>query len=110
MAKFIPRILPTLQRNIKKSNKLSQASIEWIPLPIPAKSQKEINVISKFFKSNKTDNSFLSKAKLYAQASKQNTSTLDVIKIKETFPSIGAEMINQINNIVKGPSKPKPYI
>jgi len=66
MAKFIPRILSTPQRNTKESNKPSQASIKQIPLPIPAKSQKEINIISKFFKSNKTDNSFLSKAKSYA--------------------------------------------
>jgi len=35
---------------------------------------------------------------------------LDVIKIKKTFPSIRAEKIDQINNIVKGPSKPKPHI
>ena len=44
------------------------------------------------------------------QASKQNASTADVIKIKETFPSIGAKEIDQINNIVKEPSKPRPYI
>jgi len=52
----------------------------------------------------------LSKAKSYAQASKQYTSISDVIKIKETFPSIGAKKINQINNIVNGSSKPKPRI
>jgi len=34
----------------------------------------------------------------------------DVIKIKETFPSIKAKKINQINNIVNGFSKPKPCI
>jgi len=50
----------------------------------------------------------LSKAKSYAQASKQNTSMSDVIKIKETFPSIRAKKIDQINNIVNGSSKPKP--
>ena len=37
-------------------------------------------------------------------------STVDIIKIKETFPFIGAKEINQINNIVKGPFKPKPHI
>ena len=41
---------------------------------------------------------------------KQNTSMSDVIKIKETFPSIGAKKINQINNIVNESSKPKPRI
>jgi len=34
----------------------------------------------------------------------------DVIKIKKTFPSIGAKKISQINNIVKESSKPKPRI
>ena len=56
------------------------------------------------------DNSLLSKAESYAQASKQNVSTSDVIKIKETFPSMEVKEIDQINNIVKGSSKPKPYI
>ena len=50
------------------------------------------------------------KSKSYIQASKQNMSTTDVIKIKETFSSVGVKEINQINNIIKGPSKPKLYI
>ena len=49
-------------------------------------------------------------AKSYAQASKQNTSTSDVIKIKETFSSISTKKINQINDIIKGSSKPKSWI
>ena len=35
---------------------------------------------------------------------------LDVIKIKEIFPSIGVKKIDQINDIVKDSSKPKPCI
>ncbi len=35
---------------------------------------------------------------------------LDIIKIKEIFPSIGAKEVDRINNIVKGFSKPKPHI
>jgi len=46
----------------------------------------------------------------YAQASKQNTSISEVIKIKEAFSSIGAKKINQINNILKGTPKSKPCI
>jgi len=49
-------------------------------------------------------------SKLYAQASKQSTSTSDVIKIKNMFPSIGAKKIDQINEIIKGSSKPKHQI
>ena len=39
-------------------------------------------------------NSAASKSKSYVQASKQNVSTADIIKIKETFPSIGANVMN----------------
>jgi len=34
----------------------------------------------------------------------------DVIKIKEIFLSVGVKEINQINNIIKEPLKPKPRI
>jgi len=34
-------------------------------------------------------------------------STANIIKIKETFPSVGVKEIDQINNIIKEPSKPK---
>jgi len=34
----------------------------------------------------------------------------DVIKIKETFPSISAKEIDQINNIIREPSKSKSCI
>ena len=56
------------------------------------------------------DNLALNKTKFYAQASKQNASMADIIKIKETFPSMDVKEINQINNIIKEPSKSKPYI
>ena len=110
MDKFTLKIQPIPQRKPIEVNKPTLASIERIPPPILAKSQKKVNVISKFFKNKKSDNLSSSKAKSYTQASKQNISTLDVVKIKETFPSIGAKKIDQINEIVKGPSKPKPHI
>jgi len=110
LAKFTPKIQPTTSKNSKEINKPSPTNIERIPLPIPAKSQKKVNVISKFFKSNKLANTTRQPLKLYAQASKQNISTFEIIKIKETFPSIGTKKIDQINNIVKGILKLKPYI
>jgi len=60
--------------------------------------------------SNKIDNSASNKIKSYTQASKQNASAADIIKIKETFPSMGMKEIDQINNIVREPSKSKPCI
>ena len=41
---------------------------------------------------------------------KQDTNTSEIIKIKKAFPSLGANKIDQINNIVKGNPKVKPHI
>jgi len=84
--------------------------MERIPLPIPAKSQKEVNIISKYFKDIKPATNSKQPLKSYVQASKQNISTSEVIKIKEAFPSIGAKKIDQINNIIKSTPKTKPHI
>jgi len=109
-SKFTPKIQPTSQKTSKKKNSPSLANIKRLPPPIPTKTPKEVNEISKFFKSSKLVNLAANKSKSYAQASKQNVSMANVIKIKETFPSVGTKEINQINNIIKGPSKLKPYI
>jgi len=69
-------------------------SIEKIPPPIPAKLQKEANQISKYFKNIKLANITKQPLKLYAQTSKQGTSTSKVIKIKDAFPALGAKKIN----------------
>ena len=109
-AKFTPKIQLVTRKNSKEANKSTPANIERILSPILAKSQKEVNVILKFFKNNKTAANFKQAPKSYAQALKQNISMFEVIKIKKTFPTIGAKKIDQINNIVKGISKPKPHI
>jgi len=49
-AKFIPKIHSVSQRLPKENAKSTLASIKRIPPLIPAKSQKEVNVISKYFK------------------------------------------------------------
>ena len=41
---------------------------------------------------------------------KQDANTSEIIKIKEIFPSLSANKIDQINNIVKGNPKIKPHI
>jgi len=48
--------------------------------------------------------------KSYAQTSKTSVNTLEVLKIKETFPSLNAQKIDQVNNIVNSQIKPKPRI
>jgi len=109
-SKFTPKMQPTSQKTSKEKNSPFPANIKRLLSPIPVKTPKEVNKISKFFKSSKLVNSAANKFKSYAQASKQNVSMANVIKIKETSSSVGAKEINQINNIVKGSSKSKPHI
>ena len=48
--------------------------------------------------------------KSYAQALKPVNYTKEVIKIKDTFLSLRASKINQVQKIIKGRVKPKPCI
>ena len=98
-SKFTPRI-PVPNGNIKKdipeSNLVTINKAPPLP-PLPAKSKKEINAISKYFHPKKSDvetNNLLSKpnsGKSYAQASKPSVNMSEVLKIKETFPSLNAK-------------------
>ena len=84
-----------------------------LPL-IPAKSQKEVNWISKYFKNNKPDDG-PNTSKLYVQASKESSAqisklannTSEIIKIKNIFSALNAQKIDQIHKIVTSSSKPK---
>ena len=83
------------------------------PPPLPAKTRKEVNVISKYFHpkkstvNNNAQGNNTNPGKSYAQASKTSINTLEVLKIKKTFPSLNAQKIDQINNIINGSNKPK---
>jgi len=73
--------------------------------PIPAKSPKEVNEISKYFKKNP----LFSQNKSYAQAlSKDNNIARETLKIKEVFPSLQNKKIEQVQKIISGEGKPKP--
>ena len=77
--------------------------------PLLVKSKNEVNTISKYFKGNKTTTNHMKSTKSYAQASRQTASTLDVLKIKESFLALNAKQINRVNNIIKGNPNPKPH-
>ena len=64
MAKFTLKIQPTTNKN-KIINKLTPANFERILPPISAKSQKEINQISKYFKNIKLANNTKQPQKSY---------------------------------------------
>ena len=116
--KFTPCILPPNGNSKKDTPKSTPVTINKAPSfpPLPAKSKKEINIISKYFHpknplTNKTDRSTnLQTNKSYVQASKTTTNMSNVLKIKETFPALNAKKIDQVNNIVHRQSKLKPHI
>jgi len=118
LSKFTLRIPPTTNKNNKETTKPILVSIEKIPLlsPLPAKSKREVNVISKYFQNSKSSveakkpSETKKPAISYTQASRPMTNTLEVLKIKEAFPALNAKKINQINNIIKDNPKPKPHI
>jgi len=114
-SKFSPRITPTnAQKNSKDLPKSVPISFDKVPPPppLPAKSAKKVNAISKYFQNKKPSIENKKKegsnpTKSYAQASKSHATTSDVLKIKEAFPALNTKKIDQVNNIVKGNPKLK---
>ena len=101
-SKFTLRPIPPNNGNKKEIAKPVPMTINKVPLspPLLAKTRKEVNTISKYFhpKKSTVDNSIqgnnVNSGKSYAQASKTSVSTLEVLKIKETFPSLNAQKID----------------
>jgi len=115
-AKLTPRVVPpTANKTTKIPNPIT-INKALLPPPLPAKSKKEVNIISKYFLPNiplvnsKDNGNSNNSDKSYAQATKMSTNTLEVLKIKETFPSLSAQKVDQVKNIVNGQAKPKPCI
>ena len=106
--KFTSKVKSISNGNQTNKNKLVPASIERIPPPIPTKSRKEVNQIFKYFKNIKSTPIVKPVQKSYMQVSKLALNIVEVIKIKNTFPTLGTKKIDQIQNIVKGGPKPKP--
>ena len=111
-SKFTLMVVLNLSKNNKEIAKLIPITIEKVPPPplLLAKSKKEINIILKYFQSNKLTTNPNKPTKSYTQVSKQTANTSKVLKIKELFPALNAKQINQVNNIIKNNLKPKPHI
>ena len=108
--KCTPAIKPMVNGKKERKSTNKPVSIERIPLSIPAKLPKEVKEISKYFKTTKQSNNTKSHNILYAQALKGDNNTRNVLKIKETFPNLQANKIENIQKIIRGDSKPKPRI
>jgi len=111
-SKFTPRIASSTNKSNKKMTKPILVTIEKVsPSPLlPAKSKREVNVISKYFQNNNPLVKPKKPAISYMQTLKPSANTSKVFKIKETFSVLNAKKIDQINNIIKGNLKPKPRI
>jgi len=118
LSKFTSRITPNnAKKNSKELPNSTSIFLDKIspPLLLPAKSAKEVNTISKYFQNKKPSsenkkNEISNPSKTYAQVSKSQASTSDILKIKETFPALSTKKIDQVNNIVKENMKSKPKI
>ena len=109
-SKFNPQVIKTLVNN-KGKEIVKLTFMSPLPPPIPAKSSKEVNEISKYFKKNEKQ----PQKKSYVQASlyKSNSSTIamDTLKIKETFPHLQNKKIDQVQKIInRDNSKLKPHL
>jgi len=81
--------------------------ISTLPPPIPAKSPKEVNEISKYFKKN----SVSTQKKSYIQASSnESNAARETLKIKKAFPSLQNKKIKLVQKIISRESKPRPHI
>jgi len=106
----------TPKTNLVKNSKLKNkdnnkpASIERLPPSIPTETPKEVNEISKFFKTKALSHANGNWGMSYTQASKVGRNTESFLKIKEAFPILKAKNINSIQHMIKSDSKPKSQI
>jgi len=102
LSKFSSRITLPTNKNNKEMTKPVLATIDKVlpPPPLPVKSKREVNVISKYFQNNKPSAEAKKSTKTkkpamsYAQAFKPSVNTSEVLKIKEAFPALNAKKID----------------
>lgn len=95
----------------KESNISHSSYVLILPSSILAKSAKEVNKISKYFKKQQFVNQG---PKLYVQVSARQTNPTNIaretLKIKEAFPKLQNKKIEIVQKIINGQNKPKPKI
>jgi len=107
-SKFMPKLQKTRIPSNKKKLTNKPASFVKLPPLIPAKTCKKVMEISKFFKKEIKPMEKKEARKSYAQVLSPKTSK--ILKIKEIFPKLPANKIDNIYRIVNGGNKPKPKL
>ena len=95
--------------NVKGKESIKPTYVSSLLPSIPVKSPKKVNEIFKYFKVN----SPLAQRKSYTQVSFKLTTlniAMETLKIKEAFPNLQNKKIKQVQKLISGNSKPKPYI
>jgi len=107
----LPQEFKKSRINPKKNKPTDKpASFVKLPPPILAKTPKDINEISKFFKKNSQPKDNSDNRKLYAQALASFANIKKILKIKETFPNLHAKKIENIQKVINNNGKPKPKL
>jgi len=93
-------MVPSSSRKTIKNPNLVTINKAPPPPPLPAKTKKEVNIISKYFLPNKPlvnnniNGNLNNSGKSYTQATKTSNNTSEVLKIKETLPSLNAQKVD----------------
>jgi len=108
-SKFSPQIIKENNSN-KGKNLVNTLYISLLPSPIPVKTAKEINKISKYFLKNLQNTT----KKSYTQASANPTNISNIarntLKIKEAFPKLQNKKIKIVQKIINRQDKLKPKL
>ena len=104
-----------LQESNKGKETMKPTFVSSLPPPILAKSPKEVNEVSKYFKKNnkppmKKSYARASSLKQFPAASIFSIMLL-ALKLKETFPNLPNKKIDMVQKVINGPTeKSKPKI
>jgi len=104
-----------LQEYNKEKEIMKPTFVSSLPPPILAKSPKEVNEVSKYFKKN--NKPLMKKSYAQASSSKQfptvftSSITLDALKLKEMFPNLPNKKIDIVQKVINSSTeKSKPKI
>jgi len=102
---------------VKETSKPKDTNIAHCPYvssllsPVPAKSAKKVNKISKYFKKQQpSNNRQKSYAQILAKQSNPTNIVREMLRIKKAFPNLQNRKIEVIQKIISGQGKPKPKI
>ena len=107
---YTPKVKPISNGKKEEKSSTKLAVIERLPPYIPTKSPKEVKKISKYFKVLKMPQVKKGLIKSYIQALKPVNNTEKVLKIKDAFPLLKINKIDNIQKIINKSDKLKLQI